>query len=145
MFNANEIAAQFGGTTDKLVKGPKEYDPRTVEGMAGTVIKRIDETIEVLTAYEGGKLSAPMARLVRNGFAIKIGYGSKNESIPGVEVQRFWFENQPEAVSYLMAMKEAFIAGQLNENLEELLESYRERAELGKEARRAKKVVPIAA
>ena len=43
MFNALEIAQKFGGTTDKLVKGKKEYDPRTVEEMAGTVIKRIDE------------------------------------------------------------------------------------------------------
>ena len=145
MFNALEIAQKFGGTTDKLVKGKKEYDPRTVEEMAGTVIKRIDETIEVLTDYEGGKLSAPMAGLVRNGLAIKVGYGSKNESIPGIEVERFWIENQANAIGYLVAMKEAFIAGEVNENLEKMLESYRNRAELGKEARRAKKMVPLAA
>ena len=145
MFNALEIAQKFGGTTDKLVKGPKAYDPRTVEEMAGTIITRIDETIEVLTTYEGGKLSAPMAGLVRNGFAIKIGCGSKNESIPGFEVQRFWIENQADAIGYLVAMKEAFIAGEVNENLEEMLEGYRVRAEKGEEARRAKKELAQAA
>ena len=127
------------------MKGPKAYDPRTVEEMAGTIITRIDETIEVLTDYDSGKLSAPMARLVRNGIAIKIGYGSKNESIPGIEVERFWVENQADAIGYLVAMKEAFIAGEVNENLEEMLESYRDRAELGEAARRAKKAVPLAA
>jgi hypothetical protein len=86
-----------------------------------------------------------MARLVRNGFAIKLGYGSKNESIPGIEVQGFWMKSQDDAIAYIVAMKEAFIAGEFDENLEEMLESYRERAELGKEARRAKKELAIAA
>ena len=117
-----------------------KHAPPAVDGT-----KRIDETIEVLTTYEGGKLSAPMAGLVRNGFAIKIGYGSKNESIPGFEVQRFWIENQADAIGYLVAVKEAFIAGEVNENLEEMLEGYRVRAEKGEEARRAKKELAQAA
>ena len=89
MLNITNISAQCGGQTNKLLKGPKPYKGRTLDEMATEVAGRIEETVQALDAWDGEELTAPMAKKVRNGVAVKIGYGAKNEALEGIPVQYF--------------------------------------------------------
>lgn len=74
-FNAT---ANLGSTTKpgKAVKA--KYQGQTVTDMRNDLISRAQATIEALNAYEGGTFRAPMARSIRNGITVKIGYGKRN-------------------------------------------------------------------
>mgnify|MGYP001024807413 FL=1 len=138
MFDFTQIAAEFGGQTDKLLIGQKPYEARTVSEMVENVVSRINETVVALEAYDvksREKLVSPMAQQVRNGFAVKIGYGVKNEKLEGADVQNFWLKDA--AIASLKTASEQIAQGALNDSLDMKLESYRERAEAGKLARRA--------
>ena len=56
-----------------------------------------------------------MARQIRNGYAVKIGYGKKNEKLQDIEVQKFW--NKGDAEAYLAKVIEVVEQGALNEHL----------------------------
>jgi len=78
-----------------------------------------------------------MISKVRNGYKIKIGYGNKNEVINDELIG--YYDNQDgfaPVVEDLNTIKNAIISGDLDTSFESLLNSYRERAEKGKEARR---------
>ncbi|PWL19806.1 MAG: hypothetical protein DCO81_07735 [Candidatus Aquiluna sp. XM-24bin5] len=67
------------GTTGALSKQPKrKYQGQTVTDMRQDIITRAEATITALQSYEGGTLRAPMARSIRNGLCVKIGYGKRN-------------------------------------------------------------------
>jgi hypothetical protein len=67
------------GTTGTLAPATKrKYQGQTVTDMRQDIITRAQETITALESYEGGTLRAPMARSIRNGIRIKIGYGKRN-------------------------------------------------------------------
>jgi len=67
------------GTTEKLGKAKKAtYQGKTVTTMRGDLVTRAQATIEALNAYKGGTFRAPMARSIRNGIEVKIGYGKRN-------------------------------------------------------------------
>ena len=67
------------GTTGALSKQPKRaYQGQTVTDMRHDIITRAQETITALEGYEGSTLRAPMARSIRNGISVKIGYGKRN-------------------------------------------------------------------
>lgn len=66
------------GTTDKLAKRERKYKGQTVTSMRQDLIERAQATIEALNAHTRGTLRAAMARSIRNGIAVKIGYGKRN-------------------------------------------------------------------
>lgn len=67
------------GTTDKLGKAKKaKYQGQTVTTMRHDLVERAQATIEALEGYKRGALRAPMARSIRNGIEVKIGYGKRN-------------------------------------------------------------------
>lgn len=66
------------GTTGPLARKERKYQGQTVTDMRQDLISRAQETIEALSAHTSGPLRAPMARSIRNGIAIKIGYGKRN-------------------------------------------------------------------
>lgn len=66
------------GTTGPLAKRKRTYQGQTVTAMREDIIERAQTTIKALQEYKGQTLRAPMARSIRNGIAIKIGYGKRN-------------------------------------------------------------------
>lgn len=67
------------GTTNKLSKAKKAtYQGQTVTDMRNDLVERAQATIKALEAHKGGPLRAPMARSIRNGIEVKIGYGKRN-------------------------------------------------------------------
>ncbi len=66
------------GTTGPLAKRKRTYQGQTVTAMRQDIIERAEATIKALQEHKGQTLSAPMARSIRNGIAIKIGYGKRN-------------------------------------------------------------------
>lgn len=67
------------GTTDKLGKAKKAtYQGQTVTDMRQDLVERAQASIKALETHKGGPLRAPMARSIRNGISVKIGYGKRN-------------------------------------------------------------------
>lgn len=131
MSNIIEIAREFGGQSEPIKKGTKEYVPVTERQMAEATSARIAEAIE---AAERGEALSPIVRKLYSGYRTKPGYGSRNEKIDGMPELHF---PTLEAVSnYLSLVRKMIDEGECDENFGVLLESYRERAEAGKEARR---------
>jgi hypothetical protein len=130
----DEIATEYGGQTEKLKKGPKPYERQTVEGMCKDVISRINLSIVDLEAFnefgDDEQFVSPMARAIRNGWQIKVGYGAKNEKLDGIEPMNFWTTDN--AVAYLKHVRQVFEAGEGDEVLEAKLAYY------GKKAQRAR-------
>lgn len=76
------------GTTGPLAKRERKYQGQTVTDMRADLITRAHQTIEALQAHKGRPLRAPMARSIRNGIEVKLGYGKRNVG---------FFEGQGEA------------------------------------------------
>lgn len=66
------------GTTGPLAKRVRKYQGQTVTDMRQDLISRAQTTIKALNAYQRGPLRAPMARSIRNGIEVKLGYGKRN-------------------------------------------------------------------
>lgn len=66
------------GTTGPLAKRVRKYQGQTVTDMRADLIERAQTTIDALKAYQRGTLRAPMARSIRNGIEVKLGYGKRN-------------------------------------------------------------------
>jgi hypothetical protein len=135
-------------STEAVLKGKPVYEPITLEKIRNDVISRAQETLNIVRAYHGGALTSPMAWSVRNGIAIKIGYGSKNEILVnlGVDAKGKPLKFQRANGFTLEARKNAAIealeqlipkieAGILDEAIEAKLASYRSRSVKGKAKR----------
>mgnify|MGYP000635580323 CR=1 FL=1 len=66
------------GTIEKLARKERKYQGQTVTDMRQDLITRAQATIKALEAHKGRVLRAPMARSIRNGIEVKIGYGKRN-------------------------------------------------------------------
>ena len=66
------------GTIEKLARKERKYQGQTVTDMRQDLITRAKATIKALEAHKGRVLRAPMARSIRNGIEVKIGYGKRN-------------------------------------------------------------------
>lgn len=123
-----------------ILKGSKPYEPTTAGDMASSIAERIDIAIKALEAFnrptllKDAEFDAPMVKPVRNGYFAKCGHGGKNEAIhPDLS---FYTETKEDMIFNLESLKNAFELGHFDDLLEAKLESYRERAEKGKEARK---------
>jgi hypothetical protein len=153
-----EITAM--GSADPIVKGQKPYEAKTVGDVRKNVLDRIEATINALNSYEDNgqsikdnPLVSPMARRVRNGYQVKIGYGTRNEALihftnsKGETVSSKNFATIEETNQFLNKVEDFVSAKGLDEAIEKKLQSYRDRADLAKTARMNQdneNVVPMA-
>ena len=123
-----------------ILKGDKPYEPTTAGDMALSIAERLNIAIRALEVFErptllkDAEFDAPIVKPVRNGYFAKIGHGLKNEAIH--EDLSFYTETKEDMILNLESLKEAFELGHFDALLETKLESYRERAAKGKEARK---------
>ena len=155
MTNIYELANNFG-QLDPYRAEQEPYEHQTAEAMVEIVVKHIDATIAALSSFTAGELDAKnnpvrlhsaMAWQHRKGFAVKVGYGSKNEALfdfgikkvknrKGEVVERTqtarYFKSKEDAIEFLTAIRNE------TEGLAELCEvklvSYRERQAKATEA-----------
>lgn len=140
MSKFNEIARQLGGQAEPIKKSKEDYVPVSASDMAVATSNRIQAALE---GAQNAEVVSPMVRKLFSGYRVKIGYGNRNEKIAGLE--ELHFPSLEAVANYLSQVKKAMDEGECDENFEQLLESYRHRAELGKQARRAKSKAPLAA
>jgi len=123
-----------------ILKGEQPYKPTTVKDMRDSIVERMNIAIKALEKFErptylkDAEFNAPMVKPVRNGYFAKVGYGSKNEAIH--QDFSFYTETKEHMILNLENLKTAFETNEFDALLEAKLESYRERAEKGKEARK---------
>jgi len=155
-----EITAM--GSTDPYVKVvAEEYTTKTMEyARDEEILPRIKATLDALNDWEDNGLSikdnplvSPMAKRVRNGFQVKVGYGTRNEGLMEFTnrkdkiVPYKSFASIEETIEFLNKVEEFVAAGGLDDAIEAKLQSYRDRAEEAKEARKNQdneNVVPMA-
>ncbi|CUH59848.1 hypothetical protein [Thalassobacter stenotrophicus] len=115
------------GTTGKLVKATKRtYRGQTIADMRHDIVTRAQQTIEALDGYKGGVLRAPMARSIRNGLCVKLGYGKRNvgffegegsDRVAVISDRNFARNEAYAAAVYLEKVVEAVSAGEFDELL----------------------------
>ena len=125
------------GTTGKLGKATKrKHQGQTITDMRRDIVSRAQQTIEALQAYQGGPLRAPMARSIRNGLRVKLGYGKRNvgffedDTKPPVAVipdKKFAHNEAVAAAVYLEKLVEAVNAGEFDELLSDTLRKLKAR------------------
>jgi len=120
------------GTTEPLQRKLRKHQGQTVTAMRQDLIDRAEETIKALQEQKGRTLRAPMARSIRNGISVKIGYGKRNvgfftgegESKAAVIPERhFAHDRKLLAIDYLQQAIVAVQAGEFDELLGATLEA----------------------
>lgn len=120
------------GTTEKLVHKERTYQRQTVTDMRQDLISRAKATIEALGNHRSGPLRAPMARSIRNGIAIKIGYGKRNvgfykgegdNRVAIIPELHFAHDRKLLAIDYLHQAVAAVQSGEFDELLSNALEA----------------------
>jgi len=131
--------------------GKDPYVATTIADMRDQMIERVELTATAIDTFDGwnvpqnvADLEAPMAKRCRNGFKIKIGYGTKNEHFKGDFAIEFFAVNRrtnnvPEAIEYLEAIIADLKAGELDDMLEIRLNQYKSRAKSALEIRNSHK------
>lgn len=139
-------------STEPLFKGKPVYERVTLEQVRDDVITRAKHTLEVIQAYEGGPLKAPMARSKLNAIAIKIGYGAKNEALIDLGTDRNGKklkykrangltveERKRTAIEFFESLIPLIEEGALDDAIEAKLASFRARGVKATAARKAAK------
>ena len=106
--------------------------------MKSKTINKIDNLLASIETNDINEiLKSNMISKVRNGYKLKVGYGNKNEIINedfgGYNDNR---DGLAPVKGDLIAIANAITSGEFDNSLERLLNSYRERAEKVKEARK---------
>lgn len=120
------------GTTGPLAKRKRTYQGQTVTAMRQDLISRAKATIEALGNHRNGPLRAPMARSIRNGIAIKIGYGKRNvgfyqgegdNRLAIIPELHFAHDRKLLAIDYLQQAVAAVQSGEFDELLSDTLDA----------------------
>ena len=118
------------GTTEKLARKERKYQGQTVTDMRQDLISRAKATIAALEAHKGLPLRAPMARSVRNGIEVKIGYGKRNVGFfegqgdnraAVIPDRNFAHDRKLLAIDYLQQAIAAVAAGEFDPLLRKML------------------------
>lgn len=138
MQNFLNETANFG-TTGALSEATKRaYQGQTITDMRQDIVSRAQQTIEALERYQGGPLRAPMARSIRNGLCVKLGYGKRNVGFfeestkPPVAIipdRNFTHNEAVVAAAYLKKVIEAVNVGEFDALLGHTLNKLRKRFE----------------
>lgn len=144
----NQAAAGHGTTAGKLLIGPVEYAPQTVENMRSSVIQKAQEALVIIKSGEETRKGGSMVRKIRHGFIVKIGYGQKNEQLyqedgTAVNDMTYWDYERPDAIKYVEEVITFIEEGVFDSAFKAKLADYQSRAEKGKQARRKKKIALI--
>ena len=151
--DVNALFADFGSTNKADLRvSKKEYSATSVTTMAERIVARIQQTIVAIEQFDSwdkpikaAPLTAPMATRELGGFTVKIGTGAKNEAF-GIAARHFKMNRdgneKDEANLFLQAVREHLEQGTFDALIEAKLNEYRERAELGKAARKSNKIQP---
>lgn len=136
MQNFLNETANFG-TTGALAKAPERaYQGQTITDMRQDIVIRAQQTIEALESYQGGPLRAPMARSIRNGLCVKLGYGKRNVGFfedgtkPPVAIipdRNFTHNEAIVAAAYLKKLVQAVNAGEFDALLGQTLDKLKAR------------------
>ena len=152
-FDVNAASEGFGSTNKEYLRVSKKvYETKTAQDMLDAIVIRIDETIKAIDEFDSWDkpikavpLKSPMATRELGGFTVKIGTGAKNEAF-GIAARHFKMNRdgneKDEANLFLQAVREHLEQGTFDALLEAKLNEYRERAELGKAARKLNKIQP---
>ena len=121
-----------------IVRGKKVYERVTLETLKSKTVAKIDNLLASIETNDINEiLKSNMISKTRNGYKLKVGYGNKNEILNedfgGYYDSRNGFAPVKDD---LTAIANAITSGEFDSSFESLLNSYRERAEKGKEARR---------
>ncbi|MAW97251.1 MAG: hypothetical protein CL571_00155 [Alphaproteobacteria bacterium] len=138
MENLNLNIQSLGLSLKPIVRGKKEYQGITLEGMKLKTSKRVQNLINQIEAENFDEVKkSNMITKVRNGFKVKIGYEKKNEILKDIPVV-FADINKGFAPvkEYLSQVKIMIDNGTFDNSFSNLLNSYRERAELGKQKKK---------
>lgn len=118
------------GTTGPLAKRERKYQGQTVTDMRSDLISRAKATIAALEAHKGRTLRAPMARSIRNGIEVKIGYGKRNvgffegqgeSRVAIIPDRHFAHDRKLLAIDYLQQAVIAVQSGEFDELLSKAL------------------------
>lgn len=118
------------GTTTALPRKERTYQGQTITDMRRDLVVRAQATISALEAHKGRTLRAPMARSIRNGIAIKVGYGKHNvgffegtgdNRVAIVPELHFAHDRKLLAIDYLKQLVVAVEAGEFDALLSALL------------------------
>jgi hypothetical protein len=118
------------GTTEKLARKERKYQGQTVTDMRQDLITRAQATITALETHKGRPLRAPMARSIRNGIEVKIGYGKRNvgfyegqgdNRIAVIPDRHFAHDRKLLAIDYLQQAIAAVEAGEFDALLSKAL------------------------
>lgn len=111
------------GTTGPLAKRERKYQGQTITDMRQDLIERAEATIKALQEHKGRVLRAPMARSIRNGISVKIGYGKRNigffegygdERVAIIPERHFAHDRKLLAIDYLQQAIAAVEAGEFD-------------------------------
>ena len=121
-----------------IVRGKKVYERVTLETLKSKTVYKIKKLLSSIETNDIDEiLKSNMISKTRNGYKLKVGYGNKNEILNedfgGYYDSRDGFAPVKDD---LTAIANAITSGEFDSSFESLLNSYRERAEKGKEARR---------
>ena len=129
---------KLNGSKNPIVRGKKVYQRVNLDTIKSKTVIKIDNLLTSIQSNDINEiLKSNMISKVRNGYKIKVGYGNKNEVINDELIG--YYDNQDgfaPVVEDLNTIKNAIISGNLDTSFDRLLNSYRERAEKGKGARR---------
>lgn len=118
------------GTTEPLAKRVRKYQGQTVTDMRQDLISRAQATIAALETHKGRVLRAPMARSIRNGIEVKIGYGKRNvgffegqgeNRVAIIPDRHFTHDNKIVAINYLQQVITAVQSGEFDALLSKAL------------------------
>ena len=129
---------KLNGSKNPVVRGKKVYERISLATLKSKTVAKIDNLLASIETNDINEiLKSNMISKVRNGYKLKVGYGNKNEIINedfgGYYDNRDGFAPVKED---LTAIANAITSGEFDNSFESLLNSYRERAEKGKEARK---------
>ena len=129
---------KLNGSKNPIVRGKKVYERISLATLKSKTVAKIDNLLASIETNDINEiLKSNMISKVRNGYKLKVGYGNKNENINddfgGYYDNRDGFAPVKED---LTAIANSITSGEFDNSFESLLNSYRERAEKGKEARK---------
>ena len=101
----------------------------TLLEMRANLIKRAEETVAALSnSYKAVGFRSPMAKSVRNGVSIKIGYGKRNETLifdgATLAPRQFAHQDKYQAIEFLNEAINAIKKGEFDKSLQEMKDKY---------------------
>jgi len=130
---------KLNGSKNPIVRGKKVYERISLATLKSKTVAKIDNLLASIETNDIKEiLKSNMISKTRNGYKLKVGYGNKNEII-NEDFDNNYYDSRDGFAPVkedLTNIANAITSGEFDNSFESLLNSYRERAEKGKEARK---------